>query len=178
LSKSCNAQGYSKIKNNLPNPAVIIDPAEIIDMIRISEVGGVDPRSSPGGLVAGLSGKGVTTYPICGLFGVPGEQQNAPGLILVTIGSGLLGLAGLRNPKDVGATVLEAPHRVFGLGILVDDGLGLTGQYMTLPFNLVKVCGVRMGLTRQGKESQSGGEDKDVPHKGSSSWWVSFPRSL
>ena len=76
------------------------------------------------------------------------------------------------------ATVLVAPHRAFGLGILVDDGLGLTGQYMTLPFNLVKVSGVRMGLTRQRKESQSGGKDKDVLNRGSSYGWVSFTRSL
>ena len=100
-----------------------------------------------------------------GLFGVSGAQQNVPGPVLVLIGSGLLGLAGLWNPIDMAATVLVGPYRAFGLGILVNDGLGLTGQYMTLPFNLVKVSGVRMGLTRQGKESQSGGEDKDVPHR-------------
>jgi hypothetical protein len=73
-------------------------------------------------------------------------------------------LAGLGKPKDVAAFVLEAPRRVFGPGILVDEGLGLTGQYMTPPFNLLSVSSLRMRLTRQGQESQSRGEDKDVPH--------------
>jgi hypothetical protein len=44
LSKSCNAQGYSKIKNNLPNPAVITSPREIAYMICISEQRGDGPR--------------------------------------------------------------------------------------------------------------------------------------
>jgi hypothetical protein len=76
-------------------------------------------------------------------------------------------LAGLRNPKDVAAFVLEDRGQVFGLDLLVDDGLSLTGQYITLPFNLLEVGGLRMGLTRQGQESQRRGEDKNVPHKGS-----------
>jgi hypothetical protein len=46
---------------------------------------------------------------------------------------------------------------------------------MTLPFNLVKVSSVRMGQTRQGKESQSDDEDKNMPHMGSSLWLVIFP---
>jgi hypothetical protein len=69
------------------------------------------------------------------------------------------------------AFVLEDRRRVLGLCLLVDNGLGLTGQHITPHFNLLKISGLRMGLTRQGQESESRDEDKDVPHKGSSYGW-------